>query len=168
MLTFVITEPVSNTEYEVRSLDDYAKLSEKLVEDHGLKLEHLSESVNLKIIGVPFNVELFETANERGCSVEEWLEHVQDTNFKDTAKFYWLLDECGYDFESAVDNFEETTIHSGNLRITAERIFRRLYLQKIPLDLRSYVDYEAFAKDLRYAGTLEEFEFGEMIFTVER
>lgn len=127
------------------------------------------EGIEIIPLGDPCEKELFEAArsNGLGCSLNDWLEQVNDLDTHDMAKLYWLVVECGYDLEDSISKLEDTSVYCDTLRATAEQIFDEIYLDQIPDSFQSYINYDSFAYDLRAGGELCEFKFANQTWTAE-
>jgi hypothetical protein len=79
------------------------------------------------------------------------------------AELYFLLDVCGMDPRTA-DQYE-VSLFDGDLDEAAVNLFDEIYLSEIPGSVRNYIDYKAFARDLKMGGDFVEFEFGGVTYT---
>ena len=117
--------------------------------------------------GEAWEIELFEAAKAKGCNIAEWFSEVEGLDLHDKAKFYWLLVECGYDYDYSIRHLEDTSVYQEPLRKAAEIIFDEVYLHEVPDHLQTYIDYDGFAYNLRAGGDLREFTFAGQSWTAE-
>lgn len=167
MLTFTIKHPIKTGLYLVADIDDYSELADMFYEEHDLNKEEWEQRIEITASGPVSEIQYFEMARGTGCSLEQWFEEVESLELQDRAKLYWLLVECGYDFESALSKLDETTVYRNPLINCAQVIFDEHNLYRIPEDLQCYIDYDKFAADLRICGDLREFEFENEAWTAE-
>ena len=59
----------------------------------------------------------------------------------------------------ALEKIDEVSLFSGRLLEAATDLFDECYAHEIPENLRTYIDYEAFANDCRCNGDMVEFRF---------
>jgi hypothetical protein len=69
------------------------------------------------------------------------------------------MDEAVQTRGGGVRNIDDVSLFPGELKEAAEALFDECYLSEIPEHVRSYIDYEAFARDCRLSGDMYEFEF---------
>lgn len=154
-----------------------ARVVQSLRNSTAIYAEHLNQDddfdwlygVEIIPLGAPCEKELFEAArtNGLGCSLNEWLEQVNDLDTHEMAKLYWLIVDCGYDLDDSISKLEDTSVHCDTLRATAEQIFDEIYLDQIPDRFQTYINYDSFAYDMRAGGALREFKFADQHWTAE-
>lgn len=167
----------SNTTYQiyVASLTDY---NNAILHGKWIELEGKSEEEILSAI-----VEMLKespSAEKYGDIAEEWaihdfeLEGVQISEYESLSTIVTLVEaliehgeafaiyyNISSDLGEAVEKFEES--YRGkydSLLDYATELFDEVYADSIPENLRSYIDYEAFARDLGFDGY--HFESGYM------
>ena len=79
------------------------------------------------------------------------------------AELYFLMGVCGMDLRTA-DQYD-VSLFDGDLDEAAVNLFDEIYLSEIPGSVRNYIDYKAFARDLKTGGDFVEFEFGGVTYT---
>ncbi len=98
---------------------------------------------------------------ENSYDEDEILDFIEDhgkDNLEHYVQFYELIDD--YDEEAVkiyldnignLDNFEEAyNGHHRSFEVFAEELFDEFYAHDIPDHLKTYIDYEKFARDLKY------------------
>ena len=69
------------------------------------------------------------------------------------------------DVGEAISKSDDVCLSSSSLQDAATDLFDECYAHQIPGALRVYVDYEAFARDLRLGGDFVEFDYQGETFT---
>ncbi|PQV53351.1 antirestriction protein ArdA [Paraburkholderia sp. BL21I4N1] len=108
--------------------------------------------------------ELFEALKIDQSTLERWFDEVVDLDEREMAAVFFLVDNSGYDLDSAMDKKDDVSLHHGDLLDAATELFDECYGSSIPDNLKSYIDYEAFARDCR-CGDMVEFDFGGTTYT---
>ena len=109
--------------------------------------------------------ELFEAIGVDQSTLERWFDEVVDLDEHELAALFFLMDNSGYDLDSAMDKKDGVSLYYGNLLDAATELFDECYGSSIPHNLKSYIDYEAFARDCRCGGDMVEFDFGSSTYT---
>ncbi|MCA8148171.1 antirestriction protein ArdA [Burkholderia vietnamiensis] len=109
--------------------------------------------------------ELFDALKIDQSTLERWFDDVVDLDEHELAAVFFLVDNSGYDLDSAMDKKDDVSLHHGDLLDAATELFDECYGSSIPDNLKSYIDYEAFARDCRCAGDMVEFDFGGTTYT---
>jgi len=109
--------------------------------------------------------ELFEALKIDQSTLERWFDEVVYLDEHDMAAVFFLVDNSGYDLDSAMDKKDDVSLHHGDLLDAATELFDECYASSIPDNLKSYIDYEAFAYDCRCSGDMVEFSFGGSTYT---
>jgi Antirestriction protein (ArdA) len=143
------------------SIEEYNEKATNLRNDYGQPVEEFELQF---IDGESIDAELFEAAGINQANLEKWddLEALDDD---DKVKLVYLLDSVGYELNDALDTLDDVMIFEGNLRDAAEELFDECYAHDIPENLRHYIDYEAFARDLDMNGDMSEFEVAGTTYT---
>ncbi|PRE81358.1 antirestriction protein ArdA [Burkholderia gladioli] len=109
--------------------------------------------------------ELFEALKIDQSTLERWFDEVVDLDEREMAAVFFLVDNSGYDLDSAMDKKDDVSLHHGDLLDAATELFDECYGSSIPDNLKSYIDYEAFACDCRCSGDMVEFCHGGSTYT---
>jgi hypothetical protein len=75
------------------------------------------------------------------------------------------MDEALQTRGGGVRNIDDVSISKGETNDVARELFDDLYGHEIPDHLRHYIDYDAFARDLRCGGEVYEFTFNGETYT---
>ncbi len=110
------------------------------------------------------DAQLFEAAGIDQGSIEKFFELIDEVEEYQKPALFFLLEQ-GYDFEDALDRIDDVMLQEGNLEEAAEALFDEIYLDQIPENLQSYIDYKSFARDCEYSGDFREFEFAGTTYT---
>lgn len=108
--------------------------------------------------------ELFQAAGVDQCTLPRFLEIIDELPGYQQAALFYLLQQ-GRDLEDALNNCDEVQISHESLEDAAKSFFDEIYGHEIPEHLQSYIDYSAFANDLRCNGDFVEFEFAGETYT---
>ena len=69
------------------------------------------------------------------------------------------------DVGEAIAKADDVCLFTGSLQDAADNLFDDCYAHQIPEALRVYIDYEAFARDLRLGGDFVGFDYQGETFT---
>lgn len=109
--------------------------------------------------------DLFNALKINQATLERWFDEVLDLDERDMAAVFFLVSNNGYDLDGAMRKKDDMTLYDGNLLDAATDLFDECYASEIPDNLKSYIDYEAFARDCRCGGDMVEFDFGGSTYT---
>lgn len=109
--------------------------------------------------------ELFNALSINQATLERWFDEIVDLDERDMAAVFFLVTNNGYDLDPAMDKKDDMSLFEGNLLDAATELFDECYASDIPDNLKSYIDYEAFANDCRCGGDMVEFDFGGTTYT---
>ena len=99
-------------------------------------------------------------------STLHWLEDLDSLDDWQKPAVFFLLDNgMVSDVGEAIAKADEVCLSSGSLLDAATDLFDECYAHQIPESLRVYIDYEAFARDLRLGGDFVEFDYQGETFT---
>jgi antirestriction protein len=122
-----------------------------------------------------FEIQFIDGDSEKAClfnackisqaTIVRWFDDLEDLSDADTVALFYLVSECGYDLEEALDQVDDVAISECDLEEAASQFFDECYLHEIPEHVRSYIDYEAFARDCQIGGDMCEFEFAKRTYT---
>ena len=136
-------------------MDDYQAKYDANRNRFGL---HVEEYEIQFIDGDSEDAQLFEAVGIDQGSIGKFFELIDEMDDYQKPGLYFLLD-MGYDLDDALDKIDDVMIQEGSLEEAAETLFDEIYLEQIPANLQSYIDYSAFARDCEYSGDFREFEF---------
>ena len=124
----------------------------------------LVEEFEIQLIDGP-DGDLYRAA-ELDQSSLHWLEDLERLDEHQKPAVYFLLDQWRVsDIGEAIAKAEEVCLFCGSLKDAAIELFDDLYMHTVPESLRWYIDYEAFARDLRLSGDFVEFDYQGETFT---
>jgi len=134
-------------------------------EDFLAKAEHSrAEEFEIQVLDGP-DAELLQAAG-LDQSNPHWLEDLESLDDWQKPAVFFLLDHglvC--DVGEAIAKADDVCLSSCGLQEAATDLFDECYALQIPEGLRAYIDYEAFARDLRLAGDFVEFDYQGETFT---
>jgi hypothetical protein len=149
------------TGFYFESFDEYERLSAALVNSYGQPVEEFM----IDYIDGP-DAELFKACGIDQSNLELWFDEVEDLSDSEKAALFYLCSIHGQSVDEALEmrgggvrNIDDVSLYHGTLEKAAEDLFDELYAHEIPEHLRSYIDYESFARDCRCGGDMYEFEF---------
>ncbi|HDR9280171.1 TPA: antirestriction protein ArdA [Burkholderia vietnamiensis] len=109
--------------------------------------------------------ELFNALSINQATLERWFDEVVDLDERDMAAVFFLVTNNGYTLDDAMDKKDDMSLYEGDLISAATDLFDECYASQIPDNLKSYIDYEAFAQDCRCGGDMVEFDFAGSTWT---
>lgn len=136
-----------NKGFYFESLEEF---EEKKAEDGEYEIDYINGE----------NPALFSAVGINQTNLETWfedLDELEDDDDKALALRY-LCGDLGYKLAEALDKADAVTLYQGSLLDYAIELFDELY--EVPRAIRSYIDYEAFARDLELSGDVAEIEMG--------
>lgn len=109
---------------------------------------------------------LFEACCISQSNLSVWFDTILDLEEHEKAALYFLTGCQGYKLDDALSKYEDVSIREGKLSEASEELFDEIYLPEVPEFVRSYIDYERFARDCELSGDMTEFEFDGKTLTV--
>lgn len=103
--------------------------------------------------------ELFDVLGIGQGNLEQWFDDVEGKNSHEKSMLFYLVSCAGYGLADALEKIDEVSLFSGRLLEAATDLFDECYAHEIPENLRTYIDYDAFANDCRCNGDMVEFRF---------
>ena len=143
------------------SLEEFETRSDRARDSFGIPVEEFEIQF---IDGDMSDAQLFEAAGINQASIEFFIDEIMELDDYQKPGLCFLLD-MGYDIDDAISKIDDVMIQEGRLEEAAEALFDEIYLDQIPENLRSYIDYSAFARDCEYSGDFREFEFAGTAYT---
>ena len=136
------------------SYEDYTRQAARCRDRFG----HPVEEFEIQYIDGP-DGELFRAAG-LDQSTLHWLDELEAVeDYKKPAVFFLLDNGMASDVGEAIAKADDVCLFTGGLQDAADNLFDECYASDIPEGLRMYIDYEAFARDLRLGGDFVEFDF---------
>jgi Antirestriction protein (ArdA) len=140
--------------------EDYARQAVKCRDRFG----HHVEEFEIQFIDGP-DGDLYRAAG-LDQSTLHWLDDLESLDDWQKPALFFLLDNgMVSDVGEAIAKADEVCLSSSSLRDAATDLFDDCYAHQIPEALRVYIDYEAFARDLRLGGDFVEFDYQGETFT---
>jgi antirestriction protein len=133
------------------SFDEYEKKAEK----SGL------EEFEIDFIdGDDVEQKLFKGMKVNQSNLEEYFDALDDLDEDDVIKLVILTDDMGYDVEDAMDKLDDLVVYG---EFDSDKDFAYEYVDGIGSlsdalgdNIQNYFDYEAFGRDLRLGGDLDD------------
>jgi hypothetical protein len=144
--------------------EEYTEKAARLTDRYGDRVEEVElQAVDLD----DAKTELFNALNITQASLESWFSDVECLDQRDMAALFFLVTNNGYNLDDAMDKKDDVTLYEGCLLDAATDLFDECYLCDLPENspLRTYVDYESFARDLSASGDAVEFSLGGTTYT---
>lgn len=110
------------------------------------------------------DAQLFNALKIDQCTLVKWFDEVEGLEDYEKPALYWLVADCGYNLEDALDKIDEVSLTEDSLEDAAAQLFDDCY--DVPANIMAYIDYDKFANDCRIGGDLSEFEFNGSTYTV--
>lgn len=109
---------------------------------------------------------LFNACSINQANLEEWLDAVETLDDHEKVSLFYLMNNniCS-NLSDAISTIDDVSISQCSLRDAAEELFDECYLHDVPEFLRSYIDYDKFARDCELGGDMTEFEFNGSTYT---
>lgn len=130
--------------------------SAALKDSFGLPVEEFEIEV---VDGTKEEIQIADLIKIHQGNLEEVIDFLDGDEQNWPAVFYLLDNGCVDDLSEAIRNADELSVHEGTLLDAASEFFDEMYGQDIPEQVKPYIDYEAFARDMRLGGDMSEFEF---------
>lgn len=109
--------------------------------------------------------ELFRACDVTQGSLEQWFEDVENLDDNKKAALYFLCDDIGDSIATALEKIEDVYLSECTLLEAVTALFNEYYLSEVPQDVRCYIDYEAYARDIKLNSGMAEFEFNGSTYT---
>lgn len=144
------------------TFDEYSQRAAGCADSFG----NVVEEFEIQFIdGDEGDAQLFAALGVDQASLSAWFDRVEDLRADAKAAAFYLASRCGQTAGDAIDNAEDVIIRKGELADAAAEQFDDFY-SDLPQGVRMYVDIEAYARDCRLNGDLDEFEFAGQAYTV--
>jgi hypothetical protein len=141
------------------SLDEYIDKSSSLLDRFG----NVVEEFEIQFIDGE-NAQLFIACGINQSNLKKWFEEIECLEDYEQLSLFVLL-SAGYNLENAMDKLDEPCISECSLKDAATELFDECYAGSIPENLKSYIDYDAFARDVEIGGDMVEFEYNHKTYT---
>ncbi|WP_413438190.1 antirestriction protein ArdA [Sulfuriferula sp. GW1] len=103
--------------------------------------------------------ELFSGLKIDQSTLDIWFDRVEELDKHERAALAYLTGEClCMDVNGALVTIGDVCLYEGSAKEYAEEFFDEIY-PDLPEGLRTYIDIEAFARDLELGGDIYEFRF---------
>ncbi|MBM5572323.1 MULTISPECIES: antirestriction protein ArdA [Deefgea] len=112
------------------------------------------------------DAELINALQLDQSSVAQYFDEIEDMSASEKVALFYLVHEANYCLADAITKIDEVCITACSLKDAAAELFDECYLTSIPDAVRSYIDYDGFARDCELNGDLAEFRFGGNTYTV--
>lgn len=109
---------------------------------------------------------LFDACGINQTNLDIWFDEIEGLESWEKASLFYLVGLAGYKLEEALERVEDVSLYQGALLEAATELFDSCYLQEIPENVRSYINYESFANDCRLGGDMVEFDYDGSTWTV--
>jgi hypothetical protein len=156
-MTVLFAQPynIDATGFYFESFDVYEERAAALRDSHGNPVEEFE----IQYIDGD-NPQLFEAARINQANLGQWF--AQLDMLKDDSGgalgLRFLLNDLGYDLETALDKENDVQLYFGELEDYAAELMEDCY--DIPDHLAGYIDYAKFARDLEISGDCVEVDHG--------
>ena len=141
---------------------EYVEKSESLRDNIGNVVEEFEIDV---IDGTQEEVQLATAMGINQGNLEACLDVLDRDESNWPALFYLLDNGIVNDLAEALDKVDDVCLSPCSLLDAATELFDECYAHEIPDLVRNYIDYEAFARDCRLGGDMNEFEFAGTTYT---
>lgn len=109
--------------------------------------------------------ELFNACRINQSNLESWFDDIEPLGDDEKLQLYFVMECLSYDLDDALRIMGDVCIQEDDLQTCAEQFFDECYSHDIPKDIRFYIDYEKFARDLQIGGDFIEFEYNNITYT---
>ncbi|RAS19547.1 antirestriction protein ArdA [Paraburkholderia bryophila] len=144
------------------SLEEYSQRTEACTDSLGGRVEEFEIQF---IDGGAVDAELFGALDVSQASLSLWFDCVEVLSAEAKAAAFYLVSQCGQTVQDLLGNLEEVVLREGDMIDAAAELFDEFY-PELPQVARIYIDMEAYARDLRLNGALDEFEVAGKTYTV--
>lgn len=141
------------------NFEDYLEKSSNNFDHYGA----LVDEYEIQLIDSD-DTELFLKCDINQATLPLWFEQVECLDDYEKINLFYLLNN-GYNLSSALDKMEEPCIMECSLKDAAAELFDGCYLHSIPENIKSYIDYDRFARDCELSGDMTEFEYAGITYT---
>lgn len=142
------------------SYEDYTRQAARCRDRFG----HHVEEFEIQYIDGPDGELLLAAGLDQ--STIHWLDELEAIeDYQKPAVFFLLDNGMVSDVGEAIAKADDVCLFTGSLQDAADNLFDECYASDIPEGLRIYIDYEAFARDLRLGGDFVEFDYDGETFT---
>ncbi|MFM0298719.1 antirestriction protein ArdA [Paraburkholderia sediminicola] len=153
---------IDATGFYFHSLEEYLQRSVQCADSFG----NLVEEFEIQFIdGGAADAQLFEALDVNQASLSRWFDCVDELSAEAKAAVFYLASQCGQTAEDALDNAKDVILREGEIADAAADQFDEIY-SELPQGVRMYVDIEAYARDCRLNGDLDEFDFDGTTYSV--
>lgn len=161
MKQYLIATPydVSVQSFQFSSYVEFTEKSSAIANEFGGPIEEFFIE-----FGDGFDEELFDECQISSENLEQWF-YIDTLDASEKIALYFLINCAGSDLDSALQNLGDANIFEGDYLDAATDLFDEIYLHEIPNHLQNYIDYESFARDLKYGGDSIEFEYAGNTYT---
>lgn len=142
------------------SLEEYQTKSECHLDRYGNAVEEFE----IQFIDGD-DAALFEACAINQSNLNTWFDDVDTLSDSAKINLYFLVGCAGYAMGLGLDKLEEPCIAESSLKDAAAELFDEYWLHSIPENIRSYIDYDGFARDCEIGGDLTEFEYNNKTYT---
>lgn len=109
--------------------------------------------------------ELFNACRINQSNLGQWFDEIEGLDDYEKTQLYFVMECLSYDLDDALRIMGDVSIQEDDLQTCAGEFFDECYAQDIPKDVRFYIDYEAFARDVSIEGAMVEFEYCGVTYT---
>lgn len=112
------------------------------------------------------DAQLFNACEINQATLCTWFDDVECLDdWRKVCLFYLMDNNICSDLTDALDKIDDVSISQCTLREAAEDLFNEYYRHDVPEQVRAYIDYDAFARDCRLGGDIDEFDFNGETYT---
>ncbi len=109
---------------------------------------------------------LFEACGINQANLKTWFDDIEPLQEQEKIALYYLVNGVGYVLADVLEKVEDVYLYTGRLQDAAQEYFEDNFVESVPENLRSYIDYKAFANDCQQGGDMVEFEYKNKTYTV--
>ena len=109
--------------------------------------------------------ELFNACGINQSNLEQWFDEIEGLDDYEKNQLYFIIECLSYDLDDALRMMGDVCIQKDDLQTCAGQFFDECYAHEIPKEIRFYIDYEAFARDVSIEGGMVEFEYRGITYT---
>jgi len=154
---------ISATGFYFSTYDEYAEKAASHRNEYGDPVEEYE----IQFIDGD-NSRLFAAAGVNQANLETWFDSLEDLDGEDAIKAIYLIEDCGYSLEDALDRLDDVHLFEGTATEYAESYIGDTgLLDEMPENLRCYFDTESFARDLLLGGDIAELEVDRTQYIVQ-
>lgn len=143
--------------------DEFLKKSLEVKDSSGLSVDEFEIDV---IDGDQEEVQMIKAIKIDQSNMEEVIEFIETSDRYSWPSIFYLLDNhLVATLEDAIRKASELCVVESSLLDAASEVFDECYGDQIPDAIKSYIDYESFARDMQLGGDMREFEFAGKTYT---